>query len=112
MFPICVEQDQILLSFQDHKIESGYLSILHPMSLKLRLMMERSKPGTWDAWIRFKALSKPRKGIVSALLSFYENVFVSGSCPDNPMTFIDKAEVTFWDLRQLMSYLPSVEKSQ
>lgn len=45
------------------------------------------------------------KGRVSSLLQLNANTFVSGSCPDDVLNSTEKAEMCFWDIRKLDSFL-------
>ncbi len=41
-------------------------------------------------------------GRVSSLAKLSEHVFISGSCPDNIKYAVDKASISFWDIRQVV----------
>jgi WD40 repeat protein len=45
-------------------------------------------------------------GRVSSLLKINDEQFISGSCPDNVKTSSDKAQICFWDIKQVLNAAP------
>ncbi len=107
---LCIDisrEGKLLNEFCEHKPIKDHSRVWSVIQLKGDLFASSADDGMIKIWDVHQKKSVAtlgnNPGRVSSLLKLSDNVFISGSCPDNFSSGQTRASITFWDIRNLKS---------